>query len=104
MTTMLLRIGAVGLSKCGGRKPSTLAQAAAHTLRADQNGVAHERDIDPRRTHENRILHGPDTPAKVVALAHSKMAAGRGLTWPNCARITFKPLSCYELAAGFWRG
>ena len=75
MTTMLLRIGAVGLSKCGGRKPSTLAQAAAHNLRADQNERGARAHIDPRRTHENRILHGPDTPAKVVALAHSKMAA-----------------------------
>ena len=75
MTTMLLRIGAVGLSRCGGRKPSTLTQAAAHNLRADQNERGARAHIDPSRTHENRILHGPDAPAKVVALAHSAMAA-----------------------------
>lgn len=75
MTTMLLRIGAVGLSKCGGRKPSTLAQAAAHNLRADQNERGARAHIDPSRTAQNRILHGPDTPARVAALAHSKMAA-----------------------------
>ena len=74
MTTMLLRIGAVGLSKCGGRKPSTLAQAAAHNLRADQNERGARAHIDPRRTAQNRILHGPDAPAKVVALAHGALA------------------------------
>ena len=75
MTTMLLRIGAVGLSKCGGRRPSTLAQAAAHNLRADQNERGARAHIDPSRTAQNVILHGPDTPAKVAALARSTMAA-----------------------------
>lgn len=75
MTTMLLRIGAVGLSRCGGRKPSTLAQAAAHNLRADQNERGARAHVDPGRTAQNIILHGPDTPSKVVALAHSAMAA-----------------------------
>ncbi len=75
MTTMLLRIGAVGLSKCGGRRPSTLAQAAGHNLRAAQNERGARAHIDPSRTAQNRILHGPDTPAKVVAVAHGAMAA-----------------------------
>ena len=75
MTTMLLRIGAVGLSKCGGRRPSTLAQAAGHNLRAAQNERGARAHIDPSRTSENIILHGPDTPAKIIAVAHSAMAA-----------------------------
>lgn len=96
MTTMLLRIGAVGLSRCGGRKPSTLAQAAGHNLRAEQNERGARAHIDPSRTHENRILHGPDAPAKVVALAHSKMAAA-GV---DVAKLRRDYVQCIELLVG----
>ena len=73
--TMLLRLAAIGLSKCGGRRPCSLAQAAAHNLRAEQNERGARAHIDPARTAQNRILHGPDTPAKIVALAQTIMAS-----------------------------
>ena len=72
--TMLLKIGAIGLSKCGGRKPSTLAQAAAHNLRTEQNERGARGHIDASRTGSNRILAGPDSPAKVQVLAMIRMA------------------------------
>ena len=71
---MLLRVGTIGLSKRAGRKPSTLAQAAAHNLRADQNERGARSNVNPARSDRNQILHGPDTPAKVAALAQSLMA------------------------------
>lgn len=72
--TMLLRVGTVGLSKRAGRKPSTLAQAAGHNLRSDQNERGARAHINPARSDRNQILRGPDTPAKVAALAQSLMA------------------------------
>ncbi len=71
---MLLRVGTIGLSKRAGRKPSTLAQAAAHNLRADQNERGGRANIDPAQSYRNQILRGPDTPVKVAALAQSLMA------------------------------
>lgn len=73
--TMLLRLAAIGLSKCGGRRPCSLAQAAAHNLRAEQNERGARAHISTARTAQNRILHGPDTPAKIVALAQTIMAS-----------------------------
>lgn len=93
MTTMLLRIGAVGLSKCGGRRPSTLAQAAGHNLRAAQNERGARAHIDPSRTSENIILHGPDTPAKIIAVAHSAMA-GAGV---DVTKLRKDYVQCIEL-------
>ncbi len=71
---MLLRVGTIGLSKRAGRKPSTLAQAAAHNLRSDQNERGARAHINPARSDRNQILRGPDMPAKVAALAQSLMA------------------------------
>lgn len=72
--TMLLRVGTIGLSKRAGRKPSTLLQAGGHNLRAEQSERGARAHINPAQSDRNQILRGPDTPAKVAALAQSLMA------------------------------
>lgn len=72
--TMLLRFGGISRSTKGGRKPNTLAQAAAHNLRADQQERGARAHIDPAKSHLNKILVGPSNPALVAALAQTKMA------------------------------
>jgi hypothetical protein len=59
----------IGLSRCGGRKPSTLLTAARHNLREIQAELGAHGRIDARRTAGNTRLAGPATAAEVVALA-----------------------------------
>lgn len=61
----------IGISAINGKSGpnQTPIGAASHNLRkipAEMRGNAADR-IDPRRTHLNRILRGPDTPAAVVS-------------------------------------
>lgn len=71
---LLLKIQGISMSRRGGREPANIRMAVAHNLRADQNERGARAHIDPTRTHLNRVLRGPGTPALVVALAGTKMA------------------------------
>ena len=63
-------VKSIGLSKCGGRKPSSLLDAARHNKREIQaeRGASHH--IDARRVNRNECLSGPGTAAGVVELAN----------------------------------
>ena len=65
----LLNVGTIGLSKCGGRKPSTLIQAARHNRRTIQAELGAHSHIDVERICLNETIAGPDTPEAVAALA-----------------------------------
>ena len=75
--TYLLRVGAVGLSRLGKNKPSTLKQAVRHNRRQIQaeRGATHHGSIDPARTHLNEFIAGPADPDEVVLSAKARMAA-----------------------------
>jgi hypothetical protein len=75
-------VGTIGLSKCGGRKPSMLIQAARHNRRAIQAELGARSHIDAERIHLNETIAGPDTPAGVAALAQDLMA-GAGVNVPK---------------------
>lgn len=70
----LFAVGTIGLSKCNGRKPSTLLQAARHNRRAIQAEQGARGHIDPARMVLNETLAGPATPTEVDALAKTLMA------------------------------
>lgn len=65
----------IGLSRVNGRRPCTLVQAAGHNLRSLQGELGAVGRIDPRRSAENVLVSGPDTPEGVQALATSLLAA-----------------------------
>lgn len=67
------RVGTIGQSTRGERKPSTLLQAARHNRRMIQAELGAHSHIDPERICLNETLTGPDTPAEVVAMAQSLM-------------------------------
>lgn len=73
--TYIMRVGAVGLSKLGARKPSTLQQAVRHNRRQIQAELGAHGHIDPSRTHLNETIAGPVDPDDVVRLARARMAA-----------------------------
>lgn len=73
-SALFFSVGTIGLSTRGGRKPSTLLQAARHNQRAQQNERGARSHIDPALSHRNERLSGPDTPEKVAALAQTLMA------------------------------
>ena len=65
----------IGLSRCNGRKPCTLLEAARHNLReiqAERGAVAGR--IDVQRMGENRLLAGPGTASEVEAQSRSLLA------------------------------
>lgn len=63
-------IKSIGLSRCNGRKPCTLLEAARHNLREIQaERGADAGRIDVRRLGRNRVMVGPPTAAEVKAQA-----------------------------------
>ncbi len=70
---LFFSLGTIGLSKVGGRKPSTLLQAARHNQRTQQGERGARAHIDPALTHLNEHLCGPGTPEGVAALALALM-------------------------------
>jgi hypothetical protein len=68
MKHYILTTKAIGLSRCGGRKPQTLHTAARHNLREIQaeNGADYGK-IDPTRMALNQVLIGPTTAKEVQA-------------------------------------
>jgi hypothetical protein len=68
-------VKSIGLSHVNGRKPCTLLEAARHNLREIQAEQGATGRIDPTRTHDNIVLHGPSTAAEVCAQAESLQAA-----------------------------
>ena len=71
----VMTVKSIGLSKLGGRKPSTLSGAAKHNKRE----IAHELEargrIDPERTRLNYSIAGAIGSAGVVAMASQLMAS-----------------------------
>lgn len=64
----------IGLSRCNGRKPCTLQDAARHNLReiqAERGAVAGR--IDAQRMARNSVMTGPHTAAEVQALADAML-------------------------------
>ena len=68
-------VGTIGLSRCNGRKPSTLLQAARHNRREIQAELGAKGHIDASRMALNETLAGPDSAAGVDALAKTLMAS-----------------------------
>lgn len=62
-------IKTIGLSRCNGRKPCTLLEAARHNLREIQAELGASGHINPRRMADNVTLAGPATAAQVQAKA-----------------------------------
>ena len=75
----LFAVGSIGMSRCKGRKPSTLLQAARHNLRQLPAKQGEHSGIDPARTALNETLAGPEAPDDVVALAESLKAKAGAL-------------------------
>lgn len=65
----------IGLSRCNGRKPCTLMEAARHNMREIQAELGASGHINPRRMAENVTLAGPATAAQVQALADGLLSA-----------------------------
>ena len=68
----------IGLSRCGGRKPCTLLNAAKHNLRTIQGELGAAGHIDAKRMADNVTLAGPATAAEVQAMA-DMLLAGAGI-------------------------
>lgn len=64
----------IGLSRCKGRKPCTLKEAARHNLREIQAELGAHGHIDPQRTTRNTTITGPATAGEVQALAEVLLA------------------------------
>jgi hypothetical protein len=64
----------IGLSRCKGRKPCTLLEAARHNLREIQAELGARGHINPQRTAINATITGPATAGEVQALAESLLA------------------------------
>lgn len=72
---MFFSLGTIGLSRVGGRKPSTLLQAVRHNQRSQQAERGARAHIAPSLTHLNEHLCGPVTPEGVAALASDLMTS-----------------------------
>ena len=75
----IFSVKTISLSRCGGRKPCTLLNAARHNLREIHPERGAVNGIDPRRSGSNVILHGPPTAAEVMELADRLLAQVVGL-------------------------
>ncbi len=74
-TCFFFAVKSVGMSKQGGRKPSTLASAARHNLREIQAELGAHSHIDSSKTDLNEVLVGPSTSRGVLELAGALMRA-----------------------------
>jgi hypothetical protein len=69
----LMAVKSIGLSKLGGRKPSTLSGAAKHNKRELAHELEERGRIDPDRTCLNYSISGAVGSAGVVAMASQLM-------------------------------
>ncbi|MFY7941701.1 MAG: plasmid recombination protein, partial [Burkholderiaceae bacterium] len=67
-------VKSIGLSRCNGRKPCSLLDAARHNLREIQAEQGAKGHIDPRHSRQNTIMAGPSTAAAVHALSVALLA------------------------------
>ena len=67
-------VKSIGLSRCNGRKPCSLLDAARHNLREIQAEQGAKGHIDPRHSRKNTIMAGPSTAAAVHALSLALLA------------------------------
>ena len=75
----IFSVKTTSLSRCGGRKPCTLLNAARHNLREIQPELGAVNGIDPRRSGCNVILYGPPKAAEVMELANQLLTQVVGL-------------------------
>ena len=87
----VFNVKTISMSRCGGRKPCTLLDAARHNLREIHPERGAVNGIDPRRSGRNVVLHGPSTAAEVVELADRLLTqvAGLGLKRDHVQAIEF---------------
>lgn len=74
-SVMHFALKTVGLSRCGGRKPCSLLNAARHNLRQIQGELGAAGHIDPKRMADNVRMAGPATATEVQAMADTLLAA-----------------------------
>lgn len=77
----IFSIGSVGLSKCGGKSPCSLANAVRHNRRAiaAEIGVSSKSKINPARCHLNQVLCGYGTVGEVTEFAEQvRLSSGVG--------------------------
>lgn len=70
-------VKSIGLSRCGGRKPQTLMEAASHNLREIQAELGANSHIDASRIKLNVVLSGPRTAKEVQAQAGALLEAAK---------------------------
>ncbi|MFM7294033.1 MAG: plasmid recombination protein [Burkholderiales bacterium] len=75
----VFNVKTISRSRCGGRKPCDLIDAARHNLREIHPERGAVNGIDPRRSRNNVVLQGPSTAAEVVVLADRLLAQVDGL-------------------------
>jgi hypothetical protein len=76
-----LGLKSIGMSRCGGKKASSLLDAARHNRREIQAEFGASAHIDPTRTSLNEVLLGPDSAGEILALSRECIeAAGLGST------------------------
>ena len=76
-----LGLKSIGLSRCSGKKPSSLLDAARHNRREIQAEFGAAAHIDPTRSSLNEVLLGPDSAAEILSLSRECIeAAGLGST------------------------
>jgi hypothetical protein len=84
-TTAFFAVKSIGLSRCGGRKPCTLLEAARHNLREIQAELGAVGRINATRSAGNIVMHGPTTAAEVQAQANA-LLAGAGINTDKLRR------------------
>ena len=67
-------VKSIGLSRCNGRKPCSLLDAARHNLREIQAEQGAKGHIDPRHSRQNTLMAGPSTAAAVHELSVALLA------------------------------
>lgn len=70
-SSLLFRVGTIGLSTRGSHTPCTLVNACRHNLRELQVERGFRNHIDSSRTSLNKILHGPGSARDVQQLARA---------------------------------
>ena len=77
-SVMHFALKTVGLSRCGGRKPCSLLNAARHNLREIQAEMGADGHIDAQRMVDNVRMAGPATATEVQDMADT-LLAGAGI-------------------------
>lgn len=75
----VFNVKTISMSRCRGKKASTLLEAARHNLREINPERGAVNGIDPRRSGSNVVIYGPSTAGEVVDLAGQLLTQVIGL-------------------------